>query len=196
VRLSDRDSSGAAYVFRDGRILGSPAGDSEFVTVRRELAATVSRSEPPAYVHAAALDSAARAVLAFLRGDAAFDDLWLADSVEFFVGREAGGTRTVMRREQLRQPRNWVARSALGNYALVPPVSLTKVTTKPGAHFVCHERRLSSSFPDLARRPHVGLLMSPETMQSCLQVWNLTLVFDADLPRPRLVAAVYDQFEW
>jgi hypothetical protein len=196
VRLSDRENSGAAYVFRDGRLLGSRPGDSEFVTVRRELPAIVPRSQPPAYVHAAALDSAARAVLAFLRGDARFDDLAVADSVVLFVGREAGGTRTVVRREQLRQRGNWVARSALGNYALVPPSSLTRVTTKPGTHFVCHERQLALFFPDLARRPHVGVLLTPETMQSCLQVWNLTLVFDADSARPRLVAAVYDQFEW
>jgi hypothetical protein len=33
-------------------------------------------------------------------------------------------------------------------------------------------------------------------MDSCLQVWNVTFVFDPKARPPRLVAAVYDQFEW
>jgi hypothetical protein len=141
------------------------------------------------------LDSAALHVLAFLRGQAPFEGVALADSISLYVGREAGGTRTTFARAQLREPSAWIARSSLGPYSLVPPSTLPKVTTKVGSHFVCREYPLATFFPDLARLPHVGIQLQPENLTSCLQTWNVTFVFDSTA-RPRLVAAVYDQFEW
>jgi hypothetical protein len=54
---------------------------------------------------------------------------------------------------------------------------------------------LSATFPDLARLPHVGATLRYGA-DSCLQTWNLTLVFDARARPWKVVAAVYDQFEW
>jgi len=31
---------------------------------------------------------------------------------------------------------------------------------------------------------------------SCVQSWNLTLVFDPKQKPPTVIAAVYDQYEW
>jgi hypothetical protein len=139
------------------------------------------------------LDSAARAVLAFLKGEPS--TIILADSVELYVGKEAGGTRTVYPRANLRHPSLWVARSSRGNYRFTPPATLGKLTVKRGTHFICTERKLAESFPELAKRPHVGVRLESDIGESCLQSWNVTFVFDDSL-RPRLVAAVYDQFEW
>ena len=139
------------------------------------------------------LDSAARAVLAYLRGEGG--KIVLADSVELYVGKDAGGTRTVYPRALLANPGYWVARSDRGNFRFVPPATLVKLTVKPGVHFICTERKLAASFPQLAKRPHVGLKLEPDVGDSCLQSWNVTFVFDDSL-RPRLIAAVYDQFEW
>ncbi len=60
----------------------------------------------------------------------------------------------------------------------------------------CAEYPLSSRFPELARLPHVGTKLEPGDASSCLQTWNLTLVFDPNQRPPTLVAAVYDQWEW
>lgn len=146
-------------------------------------------------VVASPLDSATRAILAFLRRERAFSTIELADTVELYVGTEAGGTRTAIAREQLQRPSFWIAQSKLGNYKLAPPPTHVVTTVKPGVHFICTERALKESFPQLARRPHVGVLLEPEFRDSCLQTWNVTFVF-SDSIRPRLVAAIYDQFEW
>jgi hypothetical protein len=78
----------------------------------------------------------------------------------------------------------------------VPPHRLTKLTVKEGRHFNCLEYPLASRFPELAKLPHVGVKLEPDTARSCLQSWNATFVFDASAQSPRLVAAVYDQWEW
>jgi hypothetical protein len=72
---------------------------------------------------------------------------------------------------------------------------MTKLTTKVGRHFDCNEQSLATRFPRLAERPHVGTMLEPANRTSCLQTWNVTFVFDTN-SRPRLVAAVYDQWEW
>ena len=69
------------------------------------------------------------------------------------------------------------------------------MTTRPGRHLKCLDYPLSATFPELARFPHVGTTLRYGT-DSCLQTWNLTLVFDPDDRPLTLVAAVYDQFEW
>jgi len=73
---------------------------------------------------------------------------------------------------------------------------MTKLRTKVGRHFNCVEQSLASKFPRLALLPHVGTMLEPENAGGCLQSWNVTFVFDTSKNRPRLVAAVYDQWEW
>jgi hypothetical protein len=173
---------------------GTPAARSND-TAARAVASADTVAPAPAPAAAEPLDSATRAILAFLRREKAFSTIELADSVDLYVGRDAGGTRTRYARMDLQRPSLWVARSSRGNYRLVPPSSHPVTTMKRGAHFICNERKLSESFPELARKPHVGVLLEPEFRESCAQAWNVTFVFD-DAARPRLVAAVYDQFEW
>lgn len=167
---------------------GEPPKRSADSVVPRDTVTVAPTAEP-----VAPLDSAARAVLAFLRGEGA--RIVLADTVELYVGKDAGGTSTAYPRALLANPAYWIARSSRGNFRFVPPATLVKLTVKPGAHFICTERKLAASFPQLAKRPHVGMKLEPDVGDSCLQTWNVTLVFD-DSIRPRLVAAVYDQWEW
>lgn len=63
-----------------------------------------------------------------------------------------------------------------------------------GRHLKCREYALSSVYPELARLPHVGIMLAFGA--GCLQAHNFTLVFDPDAQPPTLVAAVYDQWEW
>jgi hypothetical protein len=142
------------------------------------------------------LDEAAKEVVAFLQGEVGIDRIRLADTVVLYVSPEGGGTRAVFKREQLRHPSNWRVESGRQSYAFAPPPGMTKLTTRVGRHFNCMEYPLSSRFPELARLPHVGAKLEPERVDSCLQTWNVTLVFDAAEGPPRLVAAVYDQWEW
>jgi len=159
------------------------------------VADTATKAPPPAVAAAEPLDSATRAVLAFLRREKAFSTIVLADSVEIYVGKDAGGTRTLYARNDLQRPSLWIARSSRGNYKLAPPASHVVPTVKRGVHFNCTERKLAESFPQLARRPHVGVMLEPEFRENCMQTWNVTFVFD-DSIKPRLIAAIYDQFEW
>ncbi|HMG19522.1 MAG TPA: hypothetical protein VK573_12410 [Gemmatimonadales bacterium] len=142
------------------------------------------------------LDAAANDVVAFLRGQVGFDRIRLADTVVLYVSPEGGGARAAFKREQLRHPSNWVVRSGRPTYVFAPRPGLAKVTTRVGRHFNCLEYPLSSRFAELARLPHVGVKLEPERAASCLQSWNVTLVFDATARPPHLVAAVYDQWEW
>lgn len=144
---------------------------------------------------ASPIDSAARQLVSFLRGDTPFSGIVLADSVWLYLGREAGGTKRTVAREQLRRPSSWSVQSRQGTFSFAPLPTMTRLTTKPGAHFICTERQLAASFPQLAPYPHVGVRLEPEERDSCRQTWNVTFVFDAS-ERPRLVAAIYDQSEW
>ncbi|HUF26438.1 MAG TPA: hypothetical protein VMM18_05580 [Gemmatimonadaceae bacterium] len=146
--------------------------------------------------HAAELEAAALDIVAFLRGAAPFDDVSLDDSVVLYVSPEGGGARTVFERGQLRDPAAWVVRSGGRSHALAPPPGLTTLTTSVGRHFNCLEYPLSSRFEALGQLPHVGVKLEPEAAESCLQTWNVTFVFDSAARPLRLVAAVYDQWEW
>lgn len=142
------------------------------------------------------LESTAREIVGFLRGDVSFETIRLADTVFLYLSPEGGGTGKAYTREQLREPSRWVLRSGRQTYGFAPPASLTKLTTKAGRHFKCLEYPLASLFPDLAELPHVGVKLEPDSAGSCLQSWNATFVFDASAQPARLVAAVYDQWEW
>lgn len=144
----------------------------------------------------AALERAAKEVVAFLRGDAGFETIRLADTVVLYLSPEGGGTRRALTPEQLRKPSNWVVHSGRQAYTFAPPRRLTKLTAKVGRHFNCLEYPLASRFPDLARLPHVGVKLEPDSLTSCLESWNATFIFDASEQTPRLAAAVYDQWEW
>jgi hypothetical protein len=156
-----------------------------------------ARTEPSDTARAsAALDSAARRVVAFLQGALPFDSIAVADSVQLRVSQEGGGGRVVPQREQLRDRARWSVRSERATYAFAPRPSQTKLTTRVGRHFNCMEYDLASRAPDLAPKPHVGAKLEPANADSCLQTWNVTFVFDTTDGPPRLVAAFYDQFEW
>ena len=143
------------------------------------------------------LERAAKDIVGFLRGDVGFESIRLGDTVTLYLSPEGGGTRAAFTREQLRVPSNWVLHSGLGTYSFVPPQRLTKLTAKAGRHFNCGEYPLASRFRELATLPHVGVILDLGDRTSCLQTWNATFVFDdSGAQPPRLVAAVYDQWEW
>lgn len=131
-------------------------------------------------------------IVAFLRGDAPLEPGLLADTVTLLVAPEGGGERRRVAREELADRSAW----RVGRFALVPPDELTEVTTRVGSHLSCMETELGSLYPELARRPHVGVMLEPPTRESCLQTWSTTLVFGGGGPEPRLTAVVYDQWEW
>lgn len=149
---------------------------------------------PPARPSPGAEDLRARAerIVAFLRGDAPPDTALLADSVTLYVAPEGGGERVTVAREALADRDAW----RVGRFALVPPDGPTELTTRVGTHFNCMPTMLSSLYSELARRPHVGVLLEPPERESCLQTWNVTLVFGGGGASPRLTAVVYDQWEW
>ena len=142
------------------------------------------------------LEAAARDVIAFLRGELPFDEIEVADSVTLFVAPEGGGTRSAFAREQLRDASSWVVTSPEGRRSLVPLTGLDSMTMRVGRHLNCMEYPLSTRFAELAALPHVGVKLERAGDGNCLQTWNLTLVFDSTARPPRLVAAVYDQWEW
>ena len=144
----------------------------------------------------AELESAARELVAFLRGEAELDCVRLADSVTLHLSPKGSGARDVFTREQLRDRTSWRVTSGRQTYLWAPPSRATKLTVRAGRHFNCREYPLSSRFPDLARLPHVGVKLEPEGAESCLQAWNMTFVFDPAARPAQLVAAVYDQWEW
>lgn len=141
------------------------------------------------------VEDAAMDIVAFLQRNSRLDTLALADTVTLYVSPEGGGGRSTFKRSELREPSSWIVVSGPRSFSLVPPVGNTKLTTRPGKHLNCREYDLRSRYPELARFPHVGARLDPEQTASCLQTWNLTLVFDSAV-EPRLIAAVYDQWEW
>jgi hypothetical protein len=144
------------------------------------------------------LVQAAENIIAFLRGQESFERIRLADTVTLYLGREGGGTRREIPRESLRDRATWRVRSdELGTtYQFTPPAGLSELTTSVGRHYKCRDNTLSSQYGELAQLPHVGTKLAPPNASSCLQSWNLTLVFAAEERPPILVAAVYDQWEW
>lgn len=145
----------------------------------------------------AELVQAAEVVIQFLRGELSFSELRTADTVSLRPGPEGGGSPTQLVRESLADPASWVVTTSAGErHSLVPPSALTQLTAKPRVHFNCLEYSLASRAPDLAPLPHVGVRLTGSEAGSCLQTWNLTLVFDTVAGPPVLRAAVYDQWEW
>lgn len=143
---------------------------------------------------------AATDVVRFLRGEVGFGRVRLADTVGLFLAPEGSGTRRKVAGDILRNRSSWKVRpsGAAGargfEYSLVPPEGRAELTTQIGRHFRCSEQPLSMIFAELASLPHVGTML--KYGESCLQTWNLTLVFDPGKKPPTVVAAVYDQFEW
>lgn len=155
-------------------------------------------TDAPGAPEARELTEATEGILAFLRGEADFGRIRVADTVTLYLSPEGGGLRASVPRERLRDPRSWELRSGDGRsaYAFAPPPGWTRLTTRVGRHFNCLEYPLASRYPELARLPHVGTRLEPAEAGSCLQSWNLTLVYDARLRPPVLVAVVRDQWEW
>jgi hypothetical protein len=110
---------------------------------------------------------------------------------------EEGKTQRNVAREMLRHRLSWKVQSEplRHSYSFVPPEGNATLTTRVGRHLNCLDYPLAATFPDLARLPHVGTTLRYGA-DSCLQTWNLTLVFDPHERPLTLVAAVYDQFEW
>ena len=180
-----------------GRGNNTTAGDS----ARTSASPSAATSNPSGGTSAAeptvAFDSAARQVIAFLRGETSFDRIRVADTVTLYLSPEGGGTRAKVVREALRDRANWRVRGpGRAEYSLVPPPGMTKLTTRIGQHLNCREYPLASRFAELAELPHVGTKLEPAEGSSCLQTWNLTLIFDPNARQPTLVGAVYDQWEW
>jgi hypothetical protein len=148
----------------------------------------------------AALEDAARQLTSFLTGGAALDTLALGDTVALHLPLEGAGPSTGasvrLARGALRDRDAWRIRAGDQSFTFVPPNGLTKMTVRAGTHFVCRDVPLASRVPALTMRPHVGVRLEPPTPKSCLETWNATFVFDTSAATPRLVAAVYDQWEW
>ena len=169
-----------------------PAAASEPRRQDRGKPITVRREAPHS---GPTLDSAARRVVEFLRGKASFDQIELSDTVTLYVTPEGGGGHVTFARKALRNPAAWGVKSGANVFSFVPPAGMTRLTTKVGRHFDCYEQLLAPKLPRLAHLPHVGTRLQPENTRSCLQTWNVTFVFDSSV-RPRVVAAIYDQWEW
>ena len=138
------------------------------------------------------LTSAAERIIAFLRGQAGFDPTLFADTLTLQVAPEGGGARRRVARQALSDRGSWM----VGGHRLVPPAGAGELSTRVGSHFNCMEVPLSTRSEELARLPHVGAVLRPADAESCLQSWNLTLVFDSAASRPALTAVLYDQWEW
>jgi hypothetical protein len=181
---------------------GSPAVGSDGTGAPTSTGARAPDTVPLGVHRPEELDSAARAVIAFLRGEADVDRIRLADTVTLHLSPEGGGTRRKVARAVLRDRSSWTVRSGdLPNapgasYSLAPPTGAAALTTRVGRHLKCREYPLASTDEELARLPHVGTMLMFDEGGGCLSSWNLTLVFDPDRKPPTLVAAVYDQWEW
>ena len=155
----------------------------------------VADSTKAAASHSDAMITEAENVVSFLAGDADFDQLSLADTVELYVADEGGGARSKVDRDTLGDRNAWRVGGDRA-HSFVPSGLLTRMTAKAGAHFRCQEVALESRVASLVAVPHVGVKLEPPDAASCLQTWNATFVFDTTGARPRLTAAVWDQWEW
>ena len=131
-------------------------------------------------------------LIGFLRGEETLRPGALADSVTLYVAPEGGGEAVTVPAAALDDPAAW----RVGGHDLVPPADYRERTTSPGLHWNCRPTGLDTRYPELAGSPHAGVKLEPEGASSCLQTWNATFVFDGNAERPRLMAVVYDQWEW
>ena len=153
----------------------------------------------PAAAGEARLDSAARRVVAFLRGEVALDAVRLADTVVLRLAPEGGGHEVRLARAALGRPAAWAVPAGRTRYALAPPAGMAQLTTVVGRHFNCRVSALAERAPAWAAAPHVGVRLTPDgAADSCLRSWNATLVFDTSAASrpPQLVGVLYDQWEW
>ena len=143
-----------------------------------------------------ALTSAAADVVTFLQGDLAFEELEVAPVVSLHLVLD--GTRADVPRDELRSLGRWQVRSQTSgaDYSFVPPEDATGLELREGRHFNCLEYDLASRPGNLGDLPHVGATMTSGDPTSCLNSWNVTFLFDSAAESPRLVGAVYDQWEW
>ena len=177
---------------------GSSSPDSVSLAVSRPAPPSSPETVPLGVHRPSELVEAATAVVQFLRGEVDFDRIQLADTVTLYLGREEGGTRRKVAREMLRKPSSWKVRSPglRFTYTFAPPKRPAVLTTRVGHHLVCgRQTPLPSSSEELTQLPHVGTMLRYGTV-SCLQSWNLSLVFDPKQKPPTVIAAVYDQYEW
>jgi hypothetical protein len=157
----------------------------------------MSQPAPTSVSRDGAFMAAAEMVIEFLQGGVEFGALSLSDTVTLYLAPESGGGVAKAAASHLRDRSSWRIPSHGGQtYVLVPPASLSGLTTRFGRHMKCFEYDLAKEFPELARFPHVGTRLEPNDFTSCLQTWNLTLVFEAHTLPPKLAALVYDQWEW
>ena len=189
-------------------LIGCGGGEAPPATRDTTAAADSTGSSPPSPAvpgelspeRRAALERAATQVVSFLSGKAKFEELSLADTVQLLLPAEGAGKSTGksvrVARSALSAPDAWNIRAGSQSFSFVPPERLTRVTTRAGTHFNCQEVPLASRAPALATRPHVGVRYEPREPTSCLETWNATFVFDTTAATPRLVAALYDQWEW
>jgi hypothetical protein len=131
-------------------------------------------------------------LVAFLRETGPLAEGLLADSVTLLLAPEGGGATRVASAAELRDRPSW----QVGGRSLLPPSALPQLTLYPGSHVNCRALPLAELYPELARRPHVGALLTAAAGESCLQTWNATFVFDRSATMARLTAVVYDQWEW
>ena len=132
-------------------------------------------------------------IVEFLRGSASLDANLLADSVSFWVAAEGGGAVRVVAKTVLQARSEW----RVGEYSLVPPSPLTELTLLPGSHINCREMSLASRFPEIGGLPQIGVRLAPPGTASCLQTWNVTLVFrEQAAGQHKLIGVAYDQWEW
>lgn len=151
----------------------------------------VQHATPVSRVDSALLAAAGR-VGAFLRGNAGFENRLFADTVVLHVAPEGGGAQRMVPMSELAARSGWT----VGGYSLLPPADDRELMMAVGRHLSCIEAPLATQSEALARMPHVGTSLRPAEGGSCLQSWTLTLVFDTVGGSPRVVAALYDQWEW
>jgi hypothetical protein len=156
----------------------------------------VSCSRPNAVDPAQRLDAAATVAARFLAGFEPFDKLDLADTVDLYVAPDGGGARARISRETLRDPKAWQVESGGQIRTFAPNGLRTRVITAVGRYMNCQPSDLKTRFPQLAAVPHVGVRLEPPRVKSCLETWNATFLFDTTGGRTRIVAAIYDQWEW
>jgi hypothetical protein len=142
------------------------------------------------------LTAAAPGVLEFLRGSVPLDPATVADSIELRIPAEGGGVARRLPRGAALDRANWFVEAHGRRYSFEPPSDLPGIRIVPGRHINCFETSLAARIPDIGAAPHVGVRLEPSRPESCLQGWNATFVFDTGAGRPRLRAAVYDQWEW
>ena len=183
-------------------ILASACG-IESPTATEQVATPDSNGSYEGLLQSLEMVDAAQAFIGFLQGSVEFDQIELADEVTLYLAEEGvpTGEKTslVLDRDDLHDPANWVVYSPYGqrNYPFNPPPMDADLKTAVGVHFKCSPTTLAEhNFPELARLPHVGTMLYPKDAVSCLESWNLTLVFDPELQPPTLIAVVYAQWEW